>query len=57
MQLLALQTVLVSLVEGVKRSFGLISSVILGKVIFGEAVTLNKLLGVGLMAFGLSRLL
>lgn len=57
MQLLALQTVLVSLVEGVKRSFGLISSVILGKLVFGEAVTLNKLLGVGLMAFGLSRLL
>ena len=34
-----------------------ISSVVLGKVIFGEAVTLNKLLGVGLMAIGLSRLL
>ena len=52
LQLLAMQQVWVGLVETLKRGLGNVSAVVLGRAIFGEPVTLRKLLAVGLMAAG-----
>ena len=48
-QLLALELEPVSRVETVKRAVGLVSAVLLGRVAFGEPLTLARLGGVGLM--------
>lgn len=57
LQLLAMQQVWVGLVETMKRGLGNVSAVVLGRAVFGEAVTLRKLLGVGLMAVGVGLIL
>jgi uncharacterized membrane protein len=57
LQLLAMQQVWVGLVETMKRGLGNVSAVVLGRAVFGEAVTLRKLLAVGLMAVGVGLIL
>ncbi|HWM90954.1 MAG TPA: DMT family transporter [Thermoanaerobaculia bacterium] len=57
LQLLAIQKVWVGLLETLKRGLGNVSAVILGRAIFGEPVTLRKLLAVGLMAAGVALIL
>ena len=57
LQLLAMQQVWVGLVETLKRGLGNVSAVIFGRAVFGEPVTLRKLLAVGLMAAGVALIL
>ncbi len=51
-QLLAVKTVLVSVVETIKRFLGLSMSVINGRVFFGEKITRRKLVAIGWMTVG-----
>lgn len=57
LQLLAMQQVWVGLVETLKRGMGNVSAVVFGRAVFGERVTLRKLLAVGLMAAGVALIL
>ena len=57
LQLLAMQRVPVALVETLKRGLGNVSAVAFGRALFGEPVTLRKLLAVGLMAAGVALIL
>ena len=52
-QLAAYQITLVAVVELLKRAIGMIGSLILGRAMFGEPLTLPKLLGIVIMAIGL----
>lgn len=54
LQLVALELVLVSVVETVKRGVGNLMAVVLGRAVFGETVTLRKLGAVVLMAAGVA---
>jgi drug/metabolite transporter (DMT)-like permease len=54
LQLVALKLVLVSVVETVKRGVGNLMAVVLGRAVFGEAVTLSKLGAAALMAAGVA---
>jgi drug/metabolite transporter (DMT)-like permease len=56
LQLLALQTLWVSVLETLKRAFGVLGSVFLGRLFFAEGVTPRKLLAAGLMVAGTSLL-
>jgi drug/metabolite transporter (DMT)-like permease len=57
LQLLAMLQVWVGLVETLKRGIGNVSALILGRTLFGEAVTPRKLLAVGLMIAGVALIL
>jgi multidrug transporter EmrE-like cation transporter len=57
LQLLAIQTVWVSLVETLKRGIGNAMAVALGYLVFREAITARKLVAVGLMAAGVALIL
>jgi drug/metabolite transporter (DMT)-like permease len=57
LQLIAIQTVWVSLVETLKRGIGNVMAVALGAVVFHETVTARKLAAVGLMAAGVALIL
>lgn len=57
LQLLAMLEVWVGLVETLKRGIGNLSALILGKTLFGEAVSPRKLLAVGLMIAGVALIL
>lgn len=57
LQLLAMQQVKVGLLETLKRGFGLLSAVVFGRAVFGEPVTLRKLLAVGWMGAGVTLIL
>lgn len=57
MQLTAYTMTLVGLVEALKRAIGLVLAVIVGRVAFGEGVTLPKLGAILLMGVGTSLLL
>lgn len=57
LQLLAIQTVWVSLVETLKRGIGNAMAVVLGYLVFREAITARKLVAVGLMAAGVALIL
>jgi drug/metabolite transporter (DMT)-like permease len=57
LQLLAMMKVWVGLVETLKRGIGNLSALILGRTLFGEAVTPRKLLAVGLMIAGVALIL
>lgn len=57
LQLLAMQKVWVGLVETLKRGIGNLSALLLGRALFGEAVTPRKLLAVGLMIAGVALIL
>lgn len=57
MQLLAIQYVLVGVVETLKRAIGLISAVIVGKLAFAEAVNRAKILAVIAMIAGVTLLM
>ncbi|HEY3569665.1 MAG TPA: EamA family transporter [Thermoanaerobaculia bacterium] len=57
LQLVALKVILVSVVETVKRGVGNLMAVVLGRAVFGEAVTLRKLCAVALMASGVALIL
>jgi len=56
-QLVALKVVLVSLIETLKRGIGNLLAVILGRAVFGEAVTPGKLAAALLMAAGVALIL
>lgn len=56
-QLVALKFVLVSLIETLKRGIGNLLAVILGRAVFGEAVTPSKLGAALLMAAGVALIL
>jgi multidrug transporter EmrE-like cation transporter len=57
LQVLAYLDALVGLVETVKRVVNLVLSVVVGRALFGEAVTAPKLVGAGLMAAGVAAIL
>jgi drug/metabolite transporter (DMT)-like permease len=57
LQLVALQWLLVSVVETVKRGVGNLMAVILGRAVFSEAVTFQKLAAAALMAAGVALIL
>lgn len=57
LQLLAIQTVWVSLVETLKRGIGNGMAVVLGYLVFQEPVTGRKLVAVGLMVVGVALIL
>ncbi len=57
LQLVAYQSVMVGVVETIKRVVGLVSSLIAGRVVFGERLSWSTLGGVALMATGLTLLL
>jgi len=52
LQFMAFQVVLVGLVEVIKRVIGLVSAVLLGHLVFHEAMTVQKLGAIGLIAVG-----
>jgi uncharacterized membrane protein len=52
LQMVALQTLWVSVLETLKRAFGVLGSVFFGRVVFGEALTPRKLAAAGLMVAG-----
>lgn len=54
LQLVALKLVLISVVETVKRGVGNLMAIVLGRAVFGEAVTLSKLAAAALMAGGVA---
>ncbi len=56
-QLVALKWVLVSLIETLKRGIGNLMAVLLGRMVFGEAVTPGKLAAALLMAAGVALIL
>ncbi len=51
-QLLAVGVAPVSLVETVKRAVGLVSAVLVGRLVFGEPLSAVRLVGVGMMGVG-----
>lgn len=57
LQLVAIQTVPVSLVETLKRGIGNVMALVSGALVFQEAVTARKLAAVGLMALGVGLIL
>lgn len=57
LQLLAFTQVLVSLVEAVKRAIGLLSAVAIGRLVFGERLTLTQVMAVLAMAAGTALIL
>jgi drug/metabolite transporter (DMT)-like permease len=57
LQLLAMMQVWVGFIETLKRGIGNLSALILGRTLFGEAVTPRKLLAVGLMIGGVALIL
>jgi len=56
-QLLALPLVFVGTIETLKRGLGNCMALVYGRLFFGEAVTLSKILAVGLMAAGVGMIL
>lgn len=56
-QLYALRELPVGIVETIKRGVGGLSAVILGRLIYGEAITLRKVAAVAMMAIGVAFLL
>jgi drug/metabolite transporter (DMT)-like permease len=53
LQLAAYQIALVAIVELFKRAIGMVGSLILGRMMFGEQMTSPKILGIAIMAIGL----
>lgn len=51
-QLVAIQWVLVSVVETIKRALGLVSAVVFGKLLFDEAITVTKVVAMTVMVVG-----
>ena len=56
LQMLALQWLWVAVVETLKRAFGVVGSVLFGRLFFGEPITGRKVAAVGLMVAGTSLL-
>lgn len=52
-QLAAYQIALVAIVELFKRAIGMVGSLFLGRIMFGEQITSPKILGIAVMAIGL----
>lgn len=57
LQLVAVQYVLVSQLETIKRAIGLVSAIVLGQLVFGEAITRIKLLTIAVMIAGVAALM
>ena len=56
LQMVAIKTLWVSIVETIKRAVGVIAAVVLGKWMFQESITKTKLIASALMIFGTSLL-
>lgn len=52
LQLTALQTLWVSVLETLKRAFGVLGSIVFGRIFFAEPLTVRKLLAAALMIIG-----
>ena len=52
LQMIALQWLWVAVIETLKRAFGVVGSVVLGRFFFGEPITGRKLVAMGLMVAG-----
>ena len=52
LQMVALQWLWVAVIETLKRAFGVVGSVLLGRLFFGEPITGRKLVAMGLMVAG-----
>jgi len=52
LQLHAMQSVIIAVLEAIKRSTGVVAAVVLGRVVFDEPITASKLLACSLMAVG-----
>ena len=52
LQMLALQWLWVAVIETLKRAFGVVGSVVFGRLFFGEPITGRKLAAMGLMVAG-----
>jgi drug/metabolite transporter (DMT)-like permease len=57
LQLYALRELPVGVIETIKRGVGGLSAVLLGRLIYGEAITLRKLAAVSMMAAGVALIL
>lgn len=57
LQLLAIQQIWVGFLETLKRGMGNVSAVVLGRLLFGEPVSLGKLAAVAVMAVGVGLIL
>jgi drug/metabolite transporter (DMT)-like permease len=57
LQFMAFQVMLVGLMEVIKRVIGLVSAVLLGHLLFAEALTVQKFRAIGLMAVGIALVL
>ena len=56
-QLLSIQFVLVSLVETIKRAIGCFMAIALGRLVFGESITVHKTFAVAAMVVGVTLIL
>ena len=52
LQLMAFDMTQVSLVDTIKRAVGLISAVVLGRLLFKEAITTRAVIAIALMGLG-----
>lgn len=52
LQLMAIPRVMLALLEAIKRAVGLLSAVVLGRVLFGERITATKIVAVVMMGSG-----
>jgi multidrug transporter EmrE-like cation transporter len=50
--MVALQWLWVAVIETLKRAFGVVGSVVFGRLLFGEPITGRKLAAMGLMVSG-----
>ena len=57
LQIVAIQLVWVGLVEAIKRSVGNLAALVLGRTVFGEAITPAKVVAVAMMAVGVVMIL
>lgn len=57
LQLVAVQHILVGQLETIKRALGLVSAIVLGKLVFGEAITVMKIAAIVTMVAGVSLLM
>jgi drug/metabolite transporter (DMT)-like permease len=57
LQLAAYQATMVAVVEGLKRVTGLLAALVVGRIMFGEAMTKPKIIGVAILAIGVPLIL
>jgi drug/metabolite transporter (DMT)-like permease len=57
LQLAAYQATLVAVVEGLKRVMGLLAALVVGRIMFAEAITRPKVVGIAILAVGVPLIL